>query len=428
MSINNGSVKFWSSGAVELDSYTAFKDKELVTKAYVDGAIGDIDIPMLTLSDYLPLTGGQMTDRSPAIVVQVITPFGLSKAAPYKLTIWNDGVVESTRTGFSDNHLVTKKYVDDNAGGYSGDKLAKLNSTAGVQVGGFYISNGNVYCKCELMAKEIRRGFPYPLSGSNYSAEMYKVHPPWETSGASDHPTVAQFTKPSTSSATTRIKGIADGYEYNMNTASTHNGWTGSNGDKMWAWNPSAKPTLSGTTNPYAVIFGHKGQQALIALCSLGSGGGGLLNGAQRHALLRQIRPLLEGLHAALPEEQRQFQLRRRYVVQRQPDGGLQRTMPTKPRSRPTHHVVMGARAGFMWLWTATIQHTTQSLTTNTFSKASTCCGRPTTATHSFRASLNCGTSRSIFNSLAESQTMAPHLSSKRCGVLMIRGAPTASS
>ena len=29
-------------------SFTTFKDKELVTKAYVDGAIGDIDIPMLT--------------------------------------------------------------------------------------------------------------------------------------------------------------------------------------------------------------------------------------------------------------------------------------------------------------------------------------------------------------------------------------------
>ena len=61
LSINNGSVKFWSSGAVELGSYTAFKDKELVTKAYVDGAIGDIDIPDVDLSDYLPLTGGQMT-------------------------------------------------------------------------------------------------------------------------------------------------------------------------------------------------------------------------------------------------------------------------------------------------------------------------------------------------------------------------------
>ena len=109
------------------------------------------------------------------------------------------------------------------------------------------------------MAKEIRRGFPYPPSGSDYSAEMYKVHPPWESSGASDHPTVAQFVKPSNTSAQKRVKDIAEGYEWTMNNAGTHNGWTGSNGDQMWKWNPSAKPTISGTTNPYSIIFGHKG-------------------------------------------------------------------------------------------------------------------------------------------------------------------------
>ena len=41
LAINTDKVKFWSSGAVALtSSYTNFKDNELVTKAYVDGAIG----------------------------------------------------------------------------------------------------------------------------------------------------------------------------------------------------------------------------------------------------------------------------------------------------------------------------------------------------------------------------------------------------
>ena len=43
----------------------------------------------------------------------------IEQGGAHKLTIWNDGVIESTRTGFSDNHLVTKKYVDDNAGSFT---------------------------------------------------------------------------------------------------------------------------------------------------------------------------------------------------------------------------------------------------------------------------------------------------------------------
>ena len=41
LSVNTNKVKFWSSGAVELNGYTAFKDNELVTKAYTDQAIKD---------------------------------------------------------------------------------------------------------------------------------------------------------------------------------------------------------------------------------------------------------------------------------------------------------------------------------------------------------------------------------------------------
>ena len=49
LSVNSNKVKFWSSGAVELGAYTAFKDNELVTKKYTDDAIKtaveNIDIP-----------------------------------------------------------------------------------------------------------------------------------------------------------------------------------------------------------------------------------------------------------------------------------------------------------------------------------------------------------------------------------------------
>ena len=81
-------------------------------------------------------------------MAQVITPSGLNKAAPTSSPSGTTVSSSPPAPGFSDNHLVTKKYVDDNAGGFTpGEQVAKLNSTAGVQVGGFYISNGNVYCK-----------------------------------------------------------------------------------------------------------------------------------------------------------------------------------------------------------------------------------------------------------------------------------------
>ena len=129
---------------------TEFNGNHLVTKNYVDNAIGDIDIdiPDVDLSGYLPLGGGQMTGPITSNRGAGDLAFRVETNGAHKLTIWNDGVIESTRTGFSDNHLVTKKYVDENAGGFTpGEQVAKLNSNAGVAVGGFYISNGNVYCK-----------------------------------------------------------------------------------------------------------------------------------------------------------------------------------------------------------------------------------------------------------------------------------------
>jgi hypothetical protein len=52
---NNSQIKFWSSGAVALQNYTAFKDNELVTKKYVDDKVasgGDTAFPPLPEYDY----------------------------------------------------------------------------------------------------------------------------------------------------------------------------------------------------------------------------------------------------------------------------------------------------------------------------------------------------------------------------------------
>nr|BAR36041.1 hypothetical protein [uncultured Mediterranean phage uvMED] len=119
----------------------------LATEQYVDDAIKNIDIPDVDLSDYLPLAGGQMT--GPIISNRGAGNYAIriETDGAHKLTIWNDGVVESTRTGFNDNHLVTKKYVDENAGGITpGDQVAKTNGT-NVEVGGFYVNMGNLYVR-----------------------------------------------------------------------------------------------------------------------------------------------------------------------------------------------------------------------------------------------------------------------------------------
>ena len=55
--------------------------------------------------------------------------------------------VKLNKEGTESYHAVTKGYVDANAGGFTpGEKVAKNGST-GVEVGGFFIENGNLYCK-----------------------------------------------------------------------------------------------------------------------------------------------------------------------------------------------------------------------------------------------------------------------------------------
>ena len=152
LTIKNGNsdrLKFWGSGAVQLSSgYTAFKDDELVTKAYVDNAVGDIDL------DYLPLTGGELTGaltirKNAQVALEIIGDSNTSQ-----IKFWSSGAIAlQNYTGFKDNELVTKKYVDDKVaaggGGSSftpGDQVAKTNGESN-QVGGFWISGGALYVK-----------------------------------------------------------------------------------------------------------------------------------------------------------------------------------------------------------------------------------------------------------------------------------------
>ena len=117
LTINTDKVKFWSSGAVAIDpNYNNFKNNEFVTKEYTDNAITTA-INNVDLDDYLPLTGGQMTGPITSNRDQGDYAFRVETAGAHTLTIWNDGVIESTRTGFNDTHLVTKKYVDEKVGG-----------------------------------------------------------------------------------------------------------------------------------------------------------------------------------------------------------------------------------------------------------------------------------------------------------------------
>ena len=54
---NESQIKFWSSGAVAIQNYTAFKDNELVTKKYVDDAVstnqGSVKGPLLSHTERL---------------------------------------------------------------------------------------------------------------------------------------------------------------------------------------------------------------------------------------------------------------------------------------------------------------------------------------------------------------------------------------
>ena len=125
------------------------EDFHAVTKAYVDNAVGNIDLGNL---NYLPITGGELTG---ALTIRKNTQVALDiigDSNQSQIKFWSSGAIAiQNYTGFKDNELVTKKYVDDKvaAGGSGftpGDKVAAASSASAVQ-GGFYIQNGNLYCK-----------------------------------------------------------------------------------------------------------------------------------------------------------------------------------------------------------------------------------------------------------------------------------------
>ena len=144
LSINTNKVKFWSSGAVELNGYTAFKTNELVTKSYVDTAIrNDVD-----LSGYMPLSGGKFTGY-----VQFEDDTKQQMGGTYNKNI-NDGI-----EGFTYNSIVATlgyvKHAINALGGGVGagpvpagaKKLTFAQDTpiANLRPGQFTLKNGNTY-------------------------------------------------------------------------------------------------------------------------------------------------------------------------------------------------------------------------------------------------------------------------------------------
>jgi hypothetical protein len=105
----------------------------------------------------VPLDGNTTKTGSMTLKTGAATPFEIQAADGSSIfKMWASGAValEKPYTGFKDNELVTKKYVDDKvasggsggSGFTAGDQVAKTNGES-TNVGGFWISNGNLYCK-----------------------------------------------------------------------------------------------------------------------------------------------------------------------------------------------------------------------------------------------------------------------------------------
>ena len=106
--------------------------------------------------------------------------------------------------------------------------------------------------------KKFRLQFPYPPSGTEYTTASTWPNPVWYTHGSSDHPTVSQILKCTDSTMTRKMVEISDGSVSYMDSNTANGGYSVSDGDKIWRYGQS-HPTLTGTTNPYAMCIGHKG-------------------------------------------------------------------------------------------------------------------------------------------------------------------------
>ena len=95
----------------------------VVTPSKLNSAwVANVEYVNDTVSDYLPLTGGDMTgainiDRSSGTAIDI------SKDGQENLKLWVDGTVSTTKTTFNDDHFVTKAYVDNNT--LTGDYIDK---------------------------------------------------------------------------------------------------------------------------------------------------------------------------------------------------------------------------------------------------------------------------------------------------------------
>lgn len=158
------------------------------TEDYVQEEINKIEIPEPDLSDYMteeetvdfvdkmdkltlvnakleaaaldqeyavPLTGNSTKTGKLILKTNEATPFEIQASngtAIFKM--WNSGAVAMLKdySEFKDNELVTKKYVDDKVGSGGGSGFTQgdrvcATSAGATSVGGFYIENGNLYCK-----------------------------------------------------------------------------------------------------------------------------------------------------------------------------------------------------------------------------------------------------------------------------------------
>ena len=127
---------------------TGYAKEEWVTEQ-IDG----IEFPETDLSGYVSKSGDEMTGqltikKSTQVALDIVGDGNESQ-----IKFWSSGAVALQKyTAFKDNELVTKKYVDDkvgSGGGSSftpGDQVAKTNGQS-TNVGGFWVSNGALYCK-----------------------------------------------------------------------------------------------------------------------------------------------------------------------------------------------------------------------------------------------------------------------------------------
>jgi hypothetical protein len=126
---------------------------------YVDNAIEALDSASIeyvndTVSDYLPLTGGDLTGDILIndAVLNIDRPSGravaIKKDGVANLQFWADGAATTTKTTFANDNFVTKLYVDtkvDSVNTPDVDLSGYLEKTGGTMTGELKIDRGSSY-------------------------------------------------------------------------------------------------------------------------------------------------------------------------------------------------------------------------------------------------------------------------------------------